>query len=264
MTIVTLTTDFGWQDYYVPAIKGAMLKLYQSLNIVDVTHQIKHHDIVQAAFILSNSWDNFPTGTIHVVSVNNFSSEKLRFLAIEHQGHYFLCPDNGIFSLMFEVRDNRVGDSEIKAYELPFPGLGIMPIRDMIARAVEHIASGKEMTEIGALATEMVQRISFQPVISTAQIRGTVIHIDHYDNAIININKTLFEKVGKGREFALYFRRHDPILGLSMHYNDVPIGETLCLFNNDYLEIAINMGKAAEMLGLKVEDTVQIDFSQHD
>jgi S-adenosyl-L-methionine hydrolase (adenosine-forming) len=260
MTIVTLTTDFGWQDYYVPAIKGAMLKLHQSLNIVDVTHQIKHHDIVQAAFILKNTWDNFPKGTIHVVSVNNFSSEKLRFLAIAHEGHYFICPDNGVFSLMFDVDTHKGLVGQIKAYELPFPGLSILPIRDMIARAVEHIATGKEIEEIGGVIDDMVQRISFQPVISAAQIRGTIIHIDHYDNAIININKHLFDKVGKGREFSLYFRRHDPIQTLSTHYNDVPVGDTLCLFNNDCLEIAINMGKASEMLGLKVEDTVQIDF----
>jgi S-adenosyl-L-methionine hydrolase (adenosine-forming) len=74
------------------------------------------------------------------------------------------------------------------------------------------------------------------------------------------VTQDLFHKVGHGRPFQLYFKRHDPITSLSTHYNDVAIGETLCLFNSDYLEITINMGKAAEMLGLKVEDTIQIDF----
>jgi S-adenosyl-L-methionine hydrolase (adenosine-forming) len=99
-----------------------------------------------------------------------------------------------------------------------------------------------------------------QPVISQNQIRGSVIHIDNYDNVILNITRDLFQKISKNRPFQLYFKRHDPITQLSNYYNDVPIGETLCLFNSDYLEIAINMGKAAELLGLKIEDTVQINF----
>jgi S-adenosylmethionine hydrolase len=78
---------------------------------------------------------------------------------------------------------------------------------------------------------------------------------------ISNISRELFERVGKNREFELYFKRHDPILKLSHNYYDVAVGETLCLINSaDYLELAINMGKASSMLGLKLEDTIQIDF----
>ena len=88
-----------------------------------------------------------------------------------------------------------------------------------------------------------------------------MIYIDNYENAIVNIDRTLFEKVGRNRPFSLYFKRNDPITRLSEDYSDVPVGETLCLFNpSAYLVIAINMGKASSMLGLKVEDTVQIDF----
>ena len=111
-----------------------------------------------------------------------------------------------------------------------------------------------------SVVDDMVQRITLQPVIAPAQIRGAVIHIDNYDNVVMNVTRTLFEKVGRGRNFQLYFKRHDPITKLSENYNDVPIGDTLCIFNSDYLEISINMGKAAEMLGLKIEDGIQIDF----
>ena len=107
----------------------------------------------------------------------------------------------------------------------------------------------------------MVQRITFQPVISPNRIRGAVIYIDQYENVISNISRELFERIGKNREFELYFKRHDPILKLSRNYFDVAVGETLCLINSaEYLELAINMGKASSMLGLKLEDTIQIDF----
>ena len=263
MQIVTLTTDFGLQDYFVPVLKGAMLSRDSALNFVDISHNIKNHDIVQAAFTLKNAWSSFPEGTIHVVSVNNMGGEKSRFLVLKHQNHYFLGPDNGIFSLIFKDSPSNKGTfSELNIYEIPFAGLNFIPVRDCIALAVGHILAGQPLENLSSPVEDMVQRITIQPVIAPAQIRGSVIHIDNYDNIIVNITKELFDKVGQGRPFQLFFKRHDPIIKLSLHYNDVGIGETLCLFNSDYLEISINMGKASEMYGLKVEDMVQIEFQE--
>ncbi|MDZ7881317.1 MAG: SAM-dependent chlorinase/fluorinase [Saprospiraceae bacterium] len=255
MQIVTLTTDFGLKDYYVPALKGAMLTRYRALNLVDVSHNINNHDIVQAAFILKNTWQAFPVGTIHVVSVNNFNSEQNRFLAFQHEDHYFVGPDNGIFTLIFP---NWTPPPYIA--EIPFGGLNFKPVSSVIAEAIGFLASGQPLEALGLEAVDMVQRIMLQPVISQNQIRGSVIHIDNYDNVILNITRDLFHKIGKKRPFQLFFKRHEPISALSNYYNDVPIGETLCLFNSDYLEIAINMGKAAELLSLKIEDTVHVNF----
>jgi S-adenosyl-L-methionine hydrolase (adenosine-forming) len=257
MQIVTLTTDFGLQDYYVPALKGAMLTRHRALNLVDVSHNITNHDIVQAAFILKNAWHTFPVGTIHVVSVNNFSSEQNRFLAFKYEDHYFIGPDNGIFTLIFP---NWIPPQYIA--EIPFGGLNFKPVSAVIAESVGFLAANQPLENLGLEAIDIVQRIMLQPVISPNQIRGSVIHIDNYDNVILNITRDLFKKISKNRDFQLYFKRHDPITQLSNYYNDVPIGETLCLFNSDYLEIAINMGKAAELLSLKIEDTVQINFQE--
>ena len=253
MHIVTLTTDFGLQDYYAPVLKGAMLMRHQALNFVDISHNIKNHDIVQAAFTLKNAWHQFPEGAIHIVSVNNFGGEKNRFLVLHHHNHYFIGPDNGIFTLIFE-------DTPQYVYEIPFQGLNFQHVKEAFADALDVIVSEKPLAEMWSVVNDMVQRITLQPVIAPAQIRGAVIHIDNYDNVVMNVTRALFEKVGRGRNFQLYFKRHDPITKLSENYNDVPIGDTLCIFNSDYLEISINMGKAAEMLGLKIEDGIQIDF----
>jgi S-adenosylmethionine hydrolase len=78
---------------------------------------------------------------------------------------------------------------------------------------------------------------------------------------MVNIKKDLFDKLRKGRNFSIFFKRFDPIKRISEHYHDVPIGDTLCLFNSSgYLEIAINMGKASSLLGLKIDESIQIDF----
>lgn len=254
MPIVTLTTDFGYQDYYLALIKGAILSQNAQLNLVDIAHNINNYDIVQAAFILKNCWHAFPDGTIHLVSVNDFNNGKNQLILIKYQEHYFVGPDNGIFSLIFD---------EIPAtiYQLHTASDGFSSLKKIYAQAIGAIANGKSFEQIGPPQQEMEQRLTFQPVISPAQIRGAIIHIDNYENAIINVSRALFEKVGNNRPFQLFFKRHNPITKLCQHYSDVAIGERLCLFNAaGYLEIAINMGKASTLLGLKLEDTVQIDF----
>lgn len=254
MPIVTLTTDFGWQDPYLPRIKGGLLCRHAGITLVDITHAIDSYDIVQAAFIFRNVWRSFPEGTIHLVSVNDFYQARSRFLAIRHSGHYFLGPDNGVFSLVFSEVPEQI-------FELPEAGNGLLPLEDIYAGAVGHIAAEKPFQEIGIARDAIEHRITFQPVLGPAYIRGSVIRVDHFDNVITNISKALFEKVGLGRKFKLHFKRNDPITRLCSHYHDVPVGETLCLFNSaELLEIAINMGRAGSLLGLKLEDTVQIDF----
>ncbi len=253
MAMVTLTTDFGQKGYYLAALKGAILKESPDLQLVDISHFVKPYDIVQGAFILNNAYHHFPQGTIHLIAVNNISAP-LSLIAFQHNGHYFVGPDNGIFSLMFDPVPEEV-------YRLE-GGKGVpFPLNGLFAEAVAHVSSGKPLLEIGLPAGATERRIALQPVVSASQIRGSVIYVDHFENVVVNIKKDFFEKVRNKRRFKLFFKRHDPIEQLSRNYSDVPIGETLCLFNDaGYLTIAINMGKGASLLGLKLDDMVQVDF----
>ena len=251
---MTLTTDFGLQDYYAALVKGALLCAKPDLQIVDISHQVNNYDIVQAAFILRNTWKNFPAGTIHLIGVNDLSSPNQRFLGLSYAEHFFIAPDNGLFALLFDQIEGPV-------FSLPVPTESSFPIKDVFAQSVWHLTEGQDFDQFAVPITDMVQRITFQPVTSPNRIRGAVIYIDQYENAISNISRELFDRVGQNRAFELYFKRHDPVLKLSRHYYDVAVGETLCLINSaDYLELAINMGNASSLLGLKLEDTIQIDF----
>ncbi|MGK0365190.1 MAG: S-adenosylmethionine hydrolase [Saprospiraceae bacterium] len=254
MKILTLTTDFGLKDYYAGMLKGSLLSAHNALNIIDISHSIPNYDIVQAAFVLKNAYPTYPKGTIHLVSVNNFYNNQSAFLVIEHDGHFFIGADNGIFSLVFQ-------DKIEKVVELNYQGTGTGEVNRVFAQAAAELAEGKELEEIGTPLTEIMERITFQPVVKSTQIVGSVIHVDNYENVITNITRGLFEQVSKGRDFNLYFKRHEAINKLSWHYFDVPIGESLCLFNSaGYLEISINLGKASSLLGLNIDDTVQIEF----
>lgn len=251
--LVTFVTDFGTRDYYVGMIKGAILSAYRRVDFVDVTHHVNSYDIVQAAFIVRNVYRSYPKGTVHLVSVNNFYSKRHRMIAFEQEGHWFIGPDNGVFSLIF-------GDDVTDAVVLP-AAAGPLYIKDVFAEVVQRIAEGATLAEMGKPLDRIEERITLQPVINQYQIVGSVVHIDNYENCVVNVNRALFERVREGRNFALFFKRNNPIVRLSEHYYDVPVGEPLCLFNSaDYLEIAVNMGKASSLLSLEVEDSVQIDF----
>ncbi|MEM7104329.1 MAG: SAM-dependent chlorinase/fluorinase [Bacteroidota bacterium] len=254
--IVTLTTDLGTKDYYAAVIKGAILSKRGWINVVDITHDINNYDIVQAAFVLKNAYSSFPKGSIHIAWVSNTQESENSCLVFKKDGYFFVGPDNGLFSLMFEKLPDEI-------FRVKHKSNSTFGIGALLPQVVDEIASKKPIREIGQQISKVVQRISLQAVTSKLQIRGSVIHIDNYENVIVNIDKLLFERMQDGRSFKIYFKRNDPVTKISKHYSEVPIGETLCLFNSaGYLEIAINMGKAAGMFGLEVDDTVQIDFDE--
>ena len=172
--------------------------------LLDISHNVKNYDIVQGAFILKNAYHSFPKGSIHIISINNFYSSERTFITFRYDGHYFMGPDNGIFSLMFSSIPDDV-------YELEFMERGNFPLKNVFAKAVGHILSGKPFNEIGIPVEQIIERITLQAVISPSQIRGSVIYIDQYENVILNITKELFDKVRQKRAFALYFKRHEPI-----------------------------------------------------
>lgn len=255
MNIVTMTTDFGTRDYCTGSIKGAILAQGAPALLVDITHDIDNYNIVQAAYTLKNAFHHFPKGSIHLISVHNFYRSKPRFLLVHHQGHFFIGPDNGIFSLMFEGPLDK-----IRTLSHP-DACTVFGVRDVFATTVGQLLKGSSMDAIGQPFDAVLQRLALQPITGKDQIRGSVIHIDNYKNAVLNVDRPLFERIRRGRDFELYFKRYDPITQVSSNYAEVPIGEVLCLFNSaNLLEIAVHMDKAATLFGLEVDEAIQIDF----
>ncbi|WP_157974357.1 S-adenosyl-l-methionine hydroxide adenosyltransferase family protein [Lewinella sp. IMCC34183] len=253
LPLLTLTTDFGRQDFHLPRLKAELLSAQPGLQLVDISHDIPTYDIVRAAFIFNKVWAHFPVGTVHLLSVYDYYQPRGRFLATNHEGHYFIAPDNGIFSLIF-------GTIPEQTYVLDDYDLDT-PLSTVYARAVSHLTRRKPFHEIGLPTTRYTERLAFQPVIGPTYIRGAVVFVDRFDNVTTNITRELFETVGEGRGFQLLVKRMTPLDGLSFRYHDVPEGEPLCRFNSDgYLEIAVNLGRAATLLGIHVEDMVQIEF----
>ena len=255
MHIVSITTDFGLQDYYVAELKAQIYHRSPDVRIVDVSHSIDSHDIVQAAHFVENVFRSFPKRSIHCVAVYNYYQKHSSFIAFEREGHYFIGPDNGVFSLMFE--DLNPTD----VFEIDHKLLGLDSIAKTIGWATSYLVKRNPIDEIGIQRTEINQKMGIKPVVVGSQIRATIIHIDHYKNVVINLKKDKFDKIRKGRDFQIYYKQKDPITQISENYGDVAITDVMCSFNTaGYLQIGINMGKASTMLNLNKNETIQINF----
>jgi hypothetical protein len=100
-----------------------------------------------------------------------------------------------------------------------------------------------------------------KPVHDANVVKGHVMYIDSYENIITNITESFFREARKGRKFTIVFRSYE-INKISRSYTDVAPGEILALFDsNGFLEIALNQGNAAGLLGLEVRNMIRIEFS---
>lgn len=251
MAIITLTTDLGLKDHYIGSIKGSILSRFPEAAIIDISHQVPTYNIQDAAYIIKNAYPNFPKGSIHIIGIKAEQTSQSSHVIVFSDGHYFISADNGIFSFL---------DSAIeKIIELP-ASISTFPTRDVFAVAATAMAKGVKMEELGKTKESLLERMPFRAATMDDMIRGTVEYIDSYGNVMCNITQTLFNQVGKGREFKIEFARYE-ILKISKTYNDVPEGEILALFNSaNQLEISMNSDRANSMLNLKLNDSITIRF----
>lgn len=261
MPVITLTTEWSADDYYIGAFKGALISKLNDCKIVDITHNIKPFNITQAAFILRSCYKLFPAGSIHVICVNSEQNDKNKLVAFKQHDHYFVCSDNGIIGLLFDTKPEIIVRLTEDVEYSTFPELLYFP------SAIISIYQGKELIEIGEDQNGINRQIGYLPTIDNLDddivITGKVIYIDSYDNAITNISKEFFFKVGTDKNFTIYPQsNYYSTKKINSGYFDAEDGDLLAVFNSlNLLEIAIKNGSAKKFLKLEVGSNIRIKFS---
>jgi hypothetical protein len=272
MQIVTLTTDLGLKDYYVASLKGQLMAACPSVQLVDISHDVQPFNIAQAALFINNVLRDFPAGTIHFIGVDALPKisignpeSNLYPAVMKLNGHFFVGCDNGIFSLINGYKEAeeiiRIDDFSAK-FALRFP------TRHIYVPTIQRLVNGSSLADLGEPIESVKKVFTTQPTLESNLIKGTVIHIDKYGNVIVNITERLFNEVGNGHPFTIYFKSSQYFIEtISKNYHEVPTGEKLALFNEGgFLEIAINKGVsgngggAGSLLGLSVGDIVRMEF----
>lgn len=259
MALVTLLSDFGTRDHYVANLKAAIIQTNPGLQIIDISHEVEKFDIAHAAYILKNCFRNFPQGSVHLVSVNPADRQTSKLIAIKLEDHFFVGYDSGIFSLISEQQI-------MQAVELHIPeqNSSTFPAKEILAPVAAHLASGKSLESLGNPIQEIHRLISRQVKVTKREIAGNVVRVDSYGNLITNIKRKHFETINNlngSPGYVVQFGR-ETARGLNKSFEEVEPGECFVLFNSDdNLQIGINKGSASDLLGLRIDTPITIQFN---
>lgn len=263
MACLTLLSDFGLQDASVAIAKGVLMQHVPDRQIVDISHLVETFNIQQAAYLLLSAYRNFPQGSCHVLLFDVFSEPSPRLLLCEFEGHYFIAPDNGILSLAFGESPQNVW----KCFTLEAPGVFSDWLRECGKIAAQLQTHAPADLQLQTCELKVAPK-HWQPKMDENTAECHVVHIDRYENVVLNMTREQFERVGRGRPFRILFMR-DELSQISTHFYNVAEGQKLCRFNaTGFLEICINRGKAASLFGFKlyrekhfIYNTIKIFFS---
>jgi hypothetical protein len=246
--IITLTTDFGLSDHFVGTMKGVILNILPTAEIVDITHEVTAFEVTEAAFLIAQAYPYFPGRTVHVVVVDPGVGTARRPILVEAAGQFFIGPDNGVLSMVYSRQKHKARHITAVKYFLPnvsstFHG------RDIFAPVAAHLRKGVRPSQFGKLIKDHL-RTSFEKPVRTGKRfwSGTVLKVDHFGNLITNFRADEFPELATSP-----FEMRVGLLSTNRLVTSYAEGEgdelLLVLGSSGYLEVATNQGSAAKMLG---------------
>lgn len=264
MAVISLITDFGYQDEYAGLMKAVILGINPRASIVDISHAVEPQDIVQAAFLLESAYPHFPPGSIHLVVVDPGVGTRRALLYLEANGHRFLAPDNGVLSLLMNplqpVAVRRLDNPALWRPRVSATFHG----RDILAPSAAHLSNGVDARQLGPpldpSAMTLLPDLRAQRL-QDGTIVGRIVHIDRFGNLVTNMEASLLlDEEGKATEPPALIRlAGQTIVGIRRAYAEVEAGRPLALIGSRrYLEIAVNGGSAKSYFNVRQGDTVAV------
>ncbi len=242
--IVTLTTDFGTRDSYVAEMKGVILSLAGSAHLVDVSHDVTAHDVVEGALTLESAAPAFPRGTVHVAVVDPGVGTARRGIVVAARGHLFVGPDNGLFTPFLGGEDWRAFELRERRYQAAVVSRTFHG-RDIFAPAAARLALGLAPESFGPVVDDPVRLLWPEVLEGPRRIAGVVLHVDRFGNLITSIGAPTLERLGEPLEIVVAGRR----LPLVETYGELGRGRLGGLVGSrDRLEIVVREGSAAAAL----------------
>ncbi|CAI8382142.1 MAG: hypothetical protein EVA41_04240 [Flavobacteriales bacterium] len=275
MSIITLTTDYGNKDYYVSSLKAKLISNIENVNIVDISHNISPFNLAEAGYVLQGAFEEFPKGTIHILSVDSELTPENKHVVIKYNNCFFIGADNGVFSLIF--RDTR--PDQIFEINLHSNYNYKISADDLFVKVAAHINRSGPLNVVGTEIKKIKEIYNLRPVVNKEgnQIIGSVIYIDNYGNVVTNITKKMFNEVSKTRSFTIN-ARNVKFSKIHQNYSDAidfnldkknreEDGKKIALFNSlGYLQLSIyksnpqTVGSASTLFGLNYRDPVSVYF----
>lgn len=266
MAVITLLTDFGLRDGYPGVMKGVIWKIAPHAQIADISHTIKPQNIQQGAIVIVRTAPFFPPGTIHVAVVDPGVGTQRRPIGMHLGEHYFIGPDNGLFTLVLERAEAH--KVKIQVVHLDRSGYWLPEVsrvfhgRDIFAPCAAHLAKGVALEEMGTLIHDPIRLPIPRPErIKGGGWRGQIIEVDTFGNLSTNIEAFHLEKLGD-----ISVRVAGRVIdGLVNTFGDRPAGSLIALYGTSHdLTISVVNGNAARALNTTVGDIVEVYPQERD
>jgi S-adenosylmethionine hydrolase len=263
--LITLLTDFGTSDHFVAAMKGVILSINPQATIVDITHETPPQDVAGAAFTLFAAYDSFPKGTVHVAVVDPGVGSSRRPILGLAGDHYFVGPDNGIFSYVFaRERDVSVLHLDRDSY-FRHPLSATFHGRDLFAPVAAALSNGVQPRHLGSEISDPVLLPSSVPQREgQGRFRGNVLHIDRFGNCITNFTPQDLPASWRDQRFNLLIRRK-VIKTLRRYFAEGSdhSAEPFAIWGSaGFLEIAVLNSSAAELLNIERGQEVLLELQK--
>lgn len=259
--VIALLSDFGTRDHYAGTMKGVILGICPDATLVDVTHDITPHDVLEGSLQLAATCKYFPSGTIFLAVVDPGVGSARRGIAVETADYKFVAPDNGVLTVpLREMPPKRIVELSERRYARPtvtrtFEG------RDRFAPAAAWIAKGTQLAALGRTVPDY-HRLDVPVAAATGEgISGVVVHVDRFGNLVTNIDRKTFEAFGRQGPVRI-LAGGTAVERLVSTYAEIGAGEICALFgSSDHLEFAANAASAAGQLGLGRMASVEIQHA---
>jgi S-adenosyl-L-methionine hydrolase (adenosine-forming) len=259
--IITLTTDFGLEDHLVGTMKGVILKINPEARIVDITHGVAAYDLLDAAITIGQAYRYYPARTIHVVVVDPGVGTLRRPLLVSAAEQYFIAPDNGVLSLVYErepavvVRHVTAGQYFLAPTSQTFHGRDIFsPVAAWLSRTWQQENFGPEVSDYARLSLP-------QPRTEKNAVKGVILRADRFGNLLTNLTPENVPLL-RGRETRFRLRAGAAeITRLAETFAEGPGDEpALVLGSSGFYEIFIHRGDAARKLALGPGSEITLEF----
>jgi S-adenosylmethionine hydrolase len=254
MPVITLTTEWKSNDIYYGIIKGKLSSKCPGTIVIDNAGNIPAFNISLASFIIRNTYNNYPKGSVHIICVHSEAHKDQDHLIVRARDHFFIGTDNGIFNLILNSDPEEV---------IKIDNHGSSDELEIFAKAAADLMAGKKPSDLGKSVKTISERVPLRATIDKDVIIGSIIFIDSFGNTISNITREVFYRVFENKAYKIFIQSNKNYTDqISMKYSDVPVGEMLARFNQlDLLEIAINGADVSELLSLSVGSVVRIDLA---
>ncbi len=248
--VIALLSDFGSRDHYAGTMKGVILNICPDATLVDITHDVPAHDVMDGALQLAAAARYFPAGTVFLAVVDPGVGSARRGIAAEAGDYRFVAPDNGVLTVVLrEWAPKKIVELTDRRYARPtvsrtFEG------RDRFAPAAGWLAKGVALSSLGRAITDYRTIAIAEPTIAADAIRGEIVRVDRFGNLISNIDQRVLDRLAHQGPIVVSVNGRE-VPRLVATYAEAASGELCALFGStNHLEVAVNGGSAADALGL--------------